>query len=107
MPAPTLPISDTDIQKAREYLAVLKEIISLEKAAGVNDLPPRYSAEQVAAMYGRHHYTVTNWIKKGKLGAINLADGDNGRTTYLIRPEDLEAFEARHHTLLSGKKVTA
>lgn len=104
----TLPVQELDqgIVKARQYLALLKEI-HLQQAAVDKKLPARYTPEQVAGMYNVVPSTVLRWIRQGHLGALDLTPDGSRRRVYAIREEDLVAFESVRSTLNTGKKKKA
>jgi len=50
-------------------------------------MEPRYTCDEVAAMYHVTRHTVYEWVRSGRLPAMSL-----GRN-YVFRPEDLAVFE--------------
>ena len=50
-----------------------------------------YTADEVAAMYAVKRITVWDWIRKGKLRALNI--GTKGQPCYRIKESHLEKFE--------------
>lgn len=101
----SLPTQEIDaaIGKARQLKILLKEV-DHQLASLSMGLPLRYTPEQVAAQYHVVPSTVTRWIKRGQLGALDLTEDESRSRRYAIRPEDLEAFEAVRHTIRPGRK---
>lgn len=57
-----------------------------------------YTCAEVAEMYGVKVFTVWDWIKKKKLGAIDLGK------EYRIREEDLKKFEESVSTIKESEE---
>jgi len=50
---------------------------------------------KIAKMYGCNVYKILTWIRNGELKAINIATKLGGRPRYIVKREELEAFERR------------
>ena len=57
-----------------------------------------YTCEQVAARYGVQTRTVWDWVRSGKLPAINTTGPKNSGKRYRIDEDDLKAFEESSKT---------
>ena len=57
-----------------------------------------YTCAEVAERYGVKIFTVWDWIKKKKLGAINLGK------EYRVREEDLKKFEQSTSTIKESEE---
>jgi len=51
--------------------------------------------KKIAKMYGCNVYKILTWIRNGELKAINIATKLGGRPRYIVKREELEAFERR------------
>jgi len=57
-----------------------------------------YTCEQVAARYGVQTRTVWDWVRSGKLPAINTTGSKKSGKRYRIDENDLKAFEESRKT---------
>ncbi len=62
--------------------------------------PPQYARSR-----GIGEDKVLAWIHSGELRAINLATKRTGRPRYVLRPEDIEAFELGRSVTPTGGKT--
>ena len=57
------------------------------------DNPRGYTVAEVARLYRVSEDKIRNWIKKGRLGAINTADPRCVRPRFVVLPHHLAEFE--------------
>lgn len=65
--------------------------------------PQTYALAEIAARWNCSHSTVLALVRSGQLPAIDISTAPTRRSHYIVRGEDLQAFEA----LRTVRPVTA
>lgn len=66
--------------------------------------PPTYTTEEVADHYHVKPSTVQNWVREGRIVALNL--GGRRRGPYVFRKDDLMEFERSAETQRLTKETS-